>query len=544
VIDPYSIVILSGSAVASIDSAYNAKARGYVGAACLVGLLIVLLAGLLMRGMSRQRKLMKVQNSFNQLIEVVPQSISRVNAQGSIVWTNRRVVEFSRPSGQALAQGFDWVMAAVHPQDRDRLQDFVSRTLQQQATAQSCEYRKRRFDGAYLWYSAQVSKIVGAQGAEDFFLFCGTDIHDRKMAEERAGVAQKLESIGQLTGGMAHDFNNLLAIIIGNLDLVKLEPNAPLTSRKLDDAINAAQRGVGLVKSLLALASKQPLQPVQIDLGQLVERIAPLLRLALGPRIDFDVATPAKRIGVKVDEAGLESVLLNLIVNAKDAMPQGGSLGLHLQERDGMACLSVADNGTGMTDAVRQRATEPFFTTKEQGHGTGLGLSTCAGFAKQSGGSLKISSKPGEGTTIEIVLPISEPLAKDKVAQVTSAVAVHRKFSGTKRSVLVVEDEPAFADLVRSWAKSAGHRVLVLHSADDALALLAVKAFDVLLTDIMMPGTIDGIVLAEKASALCPGMKVVLMSGYSRETASSRADLPWPLLVKPFGRQDFDDALD
>jgi signal transduction histidine kinase len=172
-------------------------------------------------------------------------------------------------------------MAAVHPEDLEHLQDFVSRTLQQQATAQSCEYRKRRFDGAYLWYSAQVSKIIGAQGAEDFFLFSSTDIHDRKMAEDRAGITQKLESIGRLTGGMAHDFNNLLAIIIGNLDLVKLEPNAPFTARKLDDAINAAQRGVGLVKSLLALASRQPLTPVQIDLGQLIERIAPLLRNAL-----------------------------------------------------------------------------------------------------------------------------------------------------------------------------------------------------------------------------------------------------------------------
>jgi PAS domain S-box-containing protein len=502
-----------------------------------------MVSGLTIFALQRQRKLTQSQQSFNQLVESVPQSIIRMNAQGNIVWANRRTIEYIGPSPREQAQGFDWVGAAVHLEHRSRVQDFVSKAMQEQTSENSCEYLKRRFDGTYLWRSSQVTRLVGTEGSDDSFLFTSTDIHDRKMAEERARVTQKLESIGQLTGGMAHDFNNLLAIIIGNLDLVKIDPNAPYATRKLDDAINAAQRGVGLVKSLLALASKQPLSPVQVDILELVERICPLLRHALGPRINFEFTPPWTKVLVKVDEAGLEAVLLNLIVNARDAMPQGGSVTLSLQKRDSMAHLSVIDTGTGMTEAVLKRATEPFFTTKAQGHGTGLGLSTCAGFVKQSGGIMKILSTQGVGTTIEIVLPIFESVVMTSVSKVNTTVAGGRKILDSKLSILIVDDEPALADLVLSWARVAGHRAIVLHSADDALTLLAAKSFDVVLTDIIMPGAIDGIALAEKLNTLYPSMKVLLMSGYSRETATNRANMPWPLLVKPFGWQEFEDAL-
>jgi CheY-like chemotaxis protein len=235
---------------------------------------------------------------------------------------------------------------------------------------------------------------------------------------------------------------------------------------------------------------------------------------------------------------------LNLIVNAKDAMPQGGELTLGLNVTNGMAHIVVKDTGTGMPEAVLKRATEPFFTTKEHGRGTGLGLSMVAGFAKQSSGTMKIQSAEGHGTTIEIALPLKQA-ANPASAQGAPVVMPSQPIilSG-KRKILIVDDEPELAELVQAWARAEGHTAVVAHSADDALTLLEVRAFDVLLSDIVMPGELDGINLAEKAGVLHPAMKILLMSGYSRETATNRADVPWPLLVKPFSRGDFGAALE
>jgi CheY-like chemotaxis protein len=295
------------------------------------------------------------------------------------------------------------------------------------------------------------------------------------------------------------------------------------------------------VKSLLALASKQPLLPTTIDLWALIERIAPLLRHALGQRVQFELRPPASPVHVTVDEAGLEAVLLNLIVNARDAMPDGGQLTLSLEVTAGMACISVTDTGTGMPEAVLKRATEPFFTTKERGHGTGLGLSMVAGFAKQSGGTLKIDSVPGRGTTMAVCLPWVLAEAGPVLAV---ALQAPRLAMTAKLRILIVDDETEIAELVRDWVKAAGHIAVVTHSADDALLLLGAKAFDVLLTDIMMPGALDGIGLAERASLLHPTMKILLMSGYSKETATNRAEIRWPLLVKPFRKEDFTGAME
>ncbi len=226
-------------------------------------------------------------------------------------------------------------------------------------------------------------------------------------------------------------------------------------------------------------------------------------------------------------------------------MHAGGKLTLALDAGNGMARIVIQDTGAGMPEAVLKRATEPFFTTKERGHGTGLGLSMVAGFVKQSGGTMKIQSTEGQGTTIELFLPlvIAEPALVAPEAM-PMPVPVPQAAAGSKRKILIVDDEPALAELVRAWVNEAGHAAVMVHCADDALALLAVKAFDVLLTDIIMPGQLDGIGLAEKAGLLHPGMQILLMSGYSRETATNRADLPWPLLVKPFSKQDLNAALE
>ncbi len=544
VVDTYSFVIAAGSAVASIEGMYMPKVRNYIIAASVVAGLLMVLSVMLIVGILRQRKVLVIQQSFNQLIELVPQLVSSMDVHGTILWVNRRTIDYIKPSPEEQAAGFDWVLSGVHPEDLEHVQRYISSALTQEQVSEFCECRRRRHDGAYLWFSSQMTRVVGQDGAGSYFLQTSTDIHDRKMAEERARVAQKLESIGQLTGGMAHDFNNLLAIIVGNLDLVKPDVKVDAATKRLDVAIGAAQRGVGLVKALLALASKQPLLPATVDLWALIERISPLLRHALGQRVRFALNPPGANVYVEVDEAGLEAVLLNLIVNAKDAMPQGGDLTLGLDVTNGMAHIVVKDTGTGMPDAVLKRATEPFFTTKERGRGTGLGLSMVAGFAKQSGGTMNIQSTEGVGTSIEIALPLAKgtnPLAtQDKPVVIPSQQA----FSTSNRKILIVDDEPALAELVRDWARAEGHTAVVTHSADDALTLLAVRAFDVLLSDIVMPGQLDGIGLAEKAAVMYPAMKILLMSGYSRETATHRAEVPWRLLVKPFGKGDFVAALE
>ena len=541
-LDPYGIILLSGSSVASIEATYAAQVRGFYVAASLFSSLILLLSGLLVYGVARQKKLFESQQQFNQLIELVPQLVSRLDVHGNTIWVNSRTLEFVGPSAQDRAKGFDWIQAAIHPEDSRKVQEYLFSAMERSQNIESCEYRNRRFDGSYLWFSSQVTQVFDKEGAVASFLQTGTDIHDRKMAEERARVSSKLESIGQLTGGMAHDFNNLLAIILGNLDLLKPNMQKESDSKRLGVAIGAAQRGVGLVKSLLALASKQPLLPARVDLWGLVERIAPLLQHALGQRVQFTVLPPQSRVQVEVDEAGLEAVLLNLTVNARDAMPQGGELSLRLEVVEGMACIAVTDTGTGMPEAVLKRATEPFFTTKERGHGTGLGLSMVAGFAKQSGGTMKIQSVEGKGTTIALFLPVVTGGAA--AVELPALPSPIRAAPVVKRRILIVDDEPALAELARDWVKADGHVAVLAHSAEDALVLLNVKAFDVLVTDIMMPGKMDGIGLAEKCSTLYPAMKILLMSGYSKETATHRVDVPWPLLVKPFRKEDFETAME
>ena len=220
-------------------------------------------------------------------------------------------------------------------------------------------------------------------------------------------------------------------------------------------------------------------------------------------------------------------------------MPDGGNLTINLTQTDGVACISISDTGYGMTPIVLKRAIEPFFTTKERGHGTGLGLSMVAGFVKQSGGTMGIKSSPSEGTAIEILLPVA-PYSNQQAQATSPSTHSHKTDSKT---ILIVDDEKALAKLIQTWAKSEGHTAVVTNSSDDALTLLKVRFFDILLTDIMMPGQMNGITLAEKASIIHPEMSIILMSGYSKETATRQSDIQWPLIVKPFRRKDFYEAI-
>jgi PAS domain S-box-containing protein len=542
VLDPYGVVLSAAIDTSVIDANYALDVRRTVIASGVLCLLILTLSAALILGGIRKKRMQDSEIKFDQLIEQIPQMVLKLNLQGAIIWTSKRTYQYVGIAEFDIQPNFDWVLAAVHPDDLETVKAFNSSADKHAKAHDVLEHRMRCSDGEYRWVSASLSLVSGVNGEPKFFLKTVMDVHDQKMTDQQVKQGQKLESIGQLTGGIAHDFNNLLAIVIGNLDLVQSEKQSEQSEQFLKVASAAAQRGVSLVKSLLAVASRLPLLPTVIDLRAVIDRISPLLRNALGPRIGFDIRLPRESCHALLDEAGLESVLLNLIINASDAMPNGGNLNLCLALADGMACISIQDTGTGMSEAVLERATEPYFSTKDADRSSGLGLSMVMGFAKQSGGTLSIQSKEGLGTSIFVSLPLAARPAQ--TVDLGAVLPVPPFAMSGSLKILIVDDEAAISELLRIWAKAAGFTAVLANSADDALRLLSISAFDVLLSDIKMPGELDGIALAERVSSMYPDMKIMLMSGYSKETATNRINLPWPLLVKPFPRAGFLAAMD
>lgn len=384
-----------------------------------------------------------------------------------------------------------------------------------------------------------------------------SEIAERKRTEAQLVQAQKMEAIGNLTGGMAHDFNNLLGIVIGNLDLLQSRLALDADNREaLQDALDAASKGADLTRRLLAFARRQPLQPARIDVNPLVENMARLLGRTLGERIEISLDTAADLWPVIADPSQLEATLTNLATNARDSMPKGGRLTIvtanrHLdadyaaQHADvapgDYAMIEVSDSGTGMIKEVLSRIFEPFFTTKERSKGTGLGLSMVFGFMKQSGGHINVYSEPGKGTTFRLYLPRTEDVGVAARLSATAAPA-----SGRGESVLVVEDNPDMRRIVVRQLKELGYRVLEAESADAALPVLGRERVDLLFTDVVMPGEIDGFALANIALGRWPHLKVVLTSGFPKTKVNGNLRVTQGgarLLTKPYRQVDLARAL-
>ena len=380
----------------------------------------------------------------------------------------------------------------------------------------------------------------------------------RTHTEEALNHAQRLESVGQLTGGIAHDFNNLLTIIQGNLQVLEDLPavNADASAPQLvGAAMRASRRGAELTSKLLAFSRRQVLQPTRVDVPALLESLADMLRRTLDQRIRIGVEVQPGCPPCLADPGQLESALLNIAINARDAMPDGGELSFtagrcaslptavlaELQERRPQAYvqIAIADNGAGMPDAVKERAFEPFFTTKEAGRGTGLGLSTVYGFAKQSRGAVMLDSTLGVGTTVALLLPCHP----DAVRAVADDVAASDTVPAGLR-VLLVEDEPEVRAVVRNFLNALGCEVRSAANAELALAELTPGAgWDLLLTDIALGPGLRGTQLAETAQQRLPGLPVLLMSGYSSELLNANEASAWELLRKPFTRDDLTRAI-
>ncbi|KFI06711.1 PAS domain-containing sensor histidine kinase [Massilia sp. BSC265] len=379
---------------------------------------------------------------------------------------------------------------------------------------------RQRKDGTRFWAHVIIDAVHDDEGKILGFAKITRDLTEKKRTEEALEQAQlalfqsqKMESIGQLTGGVAHDFNNLLSVLASGLEVLSMTRQASGDAKTLDSMRRAIDRGATLTQQLLAFARQQPLQPETRSINRLISGFESVLRRAGHSGIEFEFSLDPQAGSAVVDAARFESALLNLVVNARDAMPDGGRLTLDtaqvaLQEGEvaGLApgpyvCISVTDTGTGMSPETVRRAFEPFYTTKETGKGTGLGLSQVYGFIKQSGGEVVIQSTLGEGTTIAIYLPAVTTQDRE---------VTH----GDNETVLIVEDEPDLLDVASALFMSMGYEVTTAASGQEAMNVLASRDVDILFTDIVMPNGVNGIELAEYTRENYPSIKVMLASGY------------------------------
>lgn len=399
--------------------------------------------------------------------------------------------------------------------------------------------RRRQYEARGRLLSLQESEQRLKTANETLEARVGERSQEIEQALAQLHEAQKLETLGQLTGGVAHDFNNLLTPIIGNLDLLRrLMPEDQQRPRRLiDSAVQAAGRAATLVQRLLAFARRQDLQPRSVDIAGLLDGMADMLARSLGPTIDVRIAVEKGLPPARVDPNQLELAILNLAVNARDAMPNGGPLelaasvvdpdGHDLAPTDRFIRVAVTDSGVGMPPEVLARAVEPFFSTKGLGKGTGLGLSMVHGLAAQLGGKLHLSSKPNTGTTAEIWLPVSD----EPAAGATQEPNILQPASG-RAAILLVDDEALVREATAEMLRDLGYRVLCAESGAEGLVLLRQGAeADLLITDYLMPG-MDGVELAREAQSIRRSLPVLLITGYSTIASGPGASLS--RLAKPF----------
>jgi signal transduction histidine kinase/DNA-binding response OmpR family regulator len=497
---------------------------------------------------------------------------------------------FGRKPGHPFS--YQDLLAAVHPDDRLRRQAIVRQSIKT-GKDYSIEYRNVWPDGSQHWVDVRARAVRRPDGRIKSLVGVVSDITARKVAEierenllaqlaaertalaeltatleqrveqrtadlmkevvarekaqEQLRQAQKMETIGQLTGGIAHDFNNLLMVVMGNLDLLRKRiPDDPRLQRLINGALQGAERGASLTQRLLAFARQQDLRAVPIDLRGLIHGMVDLLERSLGPRIVLRLDLPQGLPPARVDANQLELAVLNLAINARDAMPDGGSIDIRIEQyqargdpslkRGRYLKLSVIDTGKGMTPEILKRAVEPFFSSKPLGKGTGLGLSMVHGLAVQLGGTLQLSSAVGKGTTAMLILPIataapnmeSLPCRPHKVNR--SAV------------ILFVDDDPLIALSTMEMLEDLGHRVIGANSGLHALDIIrSEQPIDLMMTDHVMPG-MTGIELAAASRELRPSLPILLATGYAELPEGAQLDLP--RLAKPYHQDQLRDRLD
>lgn len=450
----------------------------------------------------------------------------------------------------AFAPDFDNVSPFVHPDDLDAVHQWLV-ALMAGRQQMAMETRILRPDGGIRLLRVDGRAILDQAGRVIRIAGTMQDITDRRQIERQLAQAQKMEAIGNLTGGMAHDFNNVLAVIIGNLDLLKRLTIGDANALALcGEALDGATRCAELIRRLLAFARRQALRPARIEVNALVADIARLIGRVLGQDITLNLQLAPALPQVMADQAQLEAALFNFAANARDAMPNGGRfdiitrrtvldngyIALHPDVQPGAYVeIEISDNGVGISPDIVTRIFEPFFTTKEPGRGTGLGLSMAFGFVKQSGGHLSVYSEVGIGTTFRLYLP---SIATDPVEPASQDDA---RLPGGDETILMVEDNAALRHAAAQQLSELGYCVVEVDNADSAFRALAEeRRIDLLFTDLVMPGSMDGADLARRAVALRPGLKILLASGFPGACGAEQRlpDQPFAILTKPYRRDD------
>jgi PAS domain S-box-containing protein len=443
----------------------------------------------------------------------------------------------------------------THPDDRALARSSIAELLAHPERQQTVTYRLRHKDGHWVWLESRRRLVLDEDGQPTEFVSVARDVTERLQLEEQLRQSQKMEAVGQLTGGIAHDFNNLLTVILGNAELLTEDPSDPaLTYTLARQILETAERGADLNQKLLAFGRRQSLKPERLKAETIVEGLVPLLYRTIGEHIELRTELGATRYCALTDRTLLESAVLNLVVNARDAMPQGGTLTITTGERlagrgDGplpvgqpVVYVSVSDTGTGIAPEVLERVFEPFFTTKDAGKGSGLGLSMVLGFAQQSAGHVSIESRVGEGTTVTIALPgiLSGDLPTAHEVRKAPAASISRA------RVLLVEDEPPVLQFVSAQLTTLGYQVTAVSTGHEALDLLHQgHRFDLLFTDVVLPKGLSGVEVAQRAAVICPDLKVLLTSGYPEEVFQQHGGLNdgTILLRKPYRRKELVSAL-
>jgi len=431
----------------------------------------------------------------------------------------------------------------VHPDDRDAGMEHFAKLLRGEAMS-DFDCRMRAKDGAYLWVN------WSAMPEGDAIYGIGRDVTQRKLLEDQLRQSQKMEAVGQLTGGLAHDFNNMLTGILGGIDMVRrrlAEGRMADVERFLDAAMQSGQRAAALTHRLLAFSRRQTLDNRPLDIGVLAVSMADLLRRTLGEQVSLTIEMAPDLWPAVADDNQLESAILNLAINARDAMPGGGQLtilgrNVHLSDQEltdsdraeagDYVEISVTDTGTGMSPEVLAKVFDPFFTTKPLGQGTGLGLSMIYGFVQQSRGHVVIDSEEGRGTTIRLFLP-------RHIGALEEAVVAEDNISaptGTGETVLVIEDDPAVRLLVMQVLEELGYQAIETADGRQAVPILqSSRHLDLLISDVGLPG-LNGRQLAEIAREQRPGLPILFMTGYARQAADQAEFLEggMEIISKPF----------
>ena len=477
--------------------------------------------------------------------DTIPILIGYVDKEEIYQYANRSYADwYDHPGGDVTGRA---VREVTGEQVYAQVREPIRRAMSGQQV--SYEYQMERRGKTVFAHSTLVPEISTEGETLGFFVF-SHDITEQKRMQAALVQAQKMEAIGQLTGGLAHDFNNLLTVVIGNLAALQDQsPQDAAVNEFVEPALQSARRGVQLIKRLLTFSRQQPLEPQPVDIGRLISSLSKLVRRSLPESIAVSTDLPSA-LHALVDPGQLESALLNFALNARDAMPDGGQL--HIAARPvelganasafdvvpgDYAMIEIVDNGCGMDNATLARVFEPFFTTKRFGLGSGLGLSMAYGFAKQSGGGIVIQSQPGQGTTVLMALPQTSPECDSELPLDDTPLLLGGEL------VLLVEDDPNVRRVVRQQLTDLGYPVIEAENGAQAREMIEhVPDIAILVSDIIMPGGINGRQLAEWVMQHRPQLGILLMTGYADEQDTGAAsDLP--LLAKPFIRQDLARAL-